>query len=180
MSEYGVLKMNMIDILKKQKGMSLIEVMVAMLILAIGILAVMGMQIRATGASVKSLKLTNANNVALSLVEILKELSFDDAELDATGDLVHDATDRTFVAANFPEMQGLIRAGVSAGTIVDQSGITYQLSWDVQDNLIDPADPTSETLDKTIRVYMAVDSFMSGQSQLDMTTVKYKNISLTP
>ena len=170
--------MNILDILKKQKGMSLIEVMVAMVILAIGILAVMAMQIRATGASVKSLKLTNANNVALSLLEILKELPFDDAELNATGNLVHDANDRTFVAANFPEMQALIRAGAAAGTIVDQSGITYQLSWDVQDNP-NPSVP-GEIIDKTIRVYMAVNSFMSGQSQLDVTTVKYRNISLNP
>ncbi|MDD3815845.1 MAG: prepilin-type N-terminal cleavage/methylation domain-containing protein [Desulfocapsaceae bacterium] len=172
--------MNMLDILKKQKGMSLIEVMVAMVILAIGILAVMAMQIRATGASVKSLKLTNANNVALSLLEILKELPFDDAELNATGNLVHDANDRIFVAANFPEMQALIRvpAGAAAGTIVDPSGVEYQLSWDVQDNP-NPGVP-GEIIDKTIRVYMAVNSFMSGQSQVDMTSVKYRNISLNP
>ncbi|MDA3834114.1 MAG: prepilin-type N-terminal cleavage/methylation domain-containing protein [Spirochaetales bacterium] len=164
----------------EEKGMSLIEVMIAMVILAIGIQAAMAMQIMATAYNVKSLKLTNANNVALSLMEILKELPFEDYALTDTGDLVHNDTDRTFDASGLTILQNLsltnlqnligVSTGADPGTIVDQSGITYQLSWDVQDN----------TVDKTIRVYMAVDSFMSGQSQLDMTSVKYNNISLNP
>jgi len=116
--------------------------------------------------------------VALSLLETLKNLPFDNANLAFTGATpgnLNSATARTFTAANLPEMQSLLQQGAAAGTVVDHSGITYQLSWAVQDNLV-PADPT-KTLNKTIRVYMTWNSPM-GQNNLQMTTVKYNNISL--
>lgn len=163
--------------MKNQKGSTLIEAMIAIFILAIGILAAMGMQIRAIGASSSALNRTDANNVALSLLETLKQLNFDDPNLAQTtaspGALVQDADDRSFAAANFPQMQLLIRAGGVAGTVIDKSGITYQLSWDVQDRLL----PTGEILNKTIRVFMNWNSLM-GQNRLVMTTVKYNNVSL--
>jgi hypothetical protein len=68
-------------------------------------------------------------------------------------------------------------AGAVAGTVVDHSGITYQLSWAVQDNPVDPADPGGDRTGKTIRVFMIWNSPM-GQNRLETTTVKYNNIDL--
>lgn len=173
-------------LLKNQKGVTLIEAMVAIAILTIGIMAAMGMQIRAIGAGSTALNRTDANNVALALMETLKDLPFDDANLDFTGnggvapgDLTQ-ATARTFTTvANFPRMGTFVQmpAGSAAGTVVDHSGITYQLSWAVQDNPVDPADPTGDRMGKTIRVFMIWNSPM-GQNRLEMTTVKYNNIKL--
>lgn len=166
-----------------QQGATLIEAMIAIFILTIGILAAMTMQIRAIGASSSALNRTDANNVAISLLETLKELDFDDPNLNATttstytlvgGLPTFDNNERTFVAANFPEMQTIVQvpAGAAAGTVIDKTGVTYQLSWDVQDRTL-----AGQTLEKVIRVYMTWNSLM-GQNRLDMTTVKYRNITL--
>ena len=177
MPEYGVLNMKSFDMLKNQKGSTLIEAMIAIFILSIGILAAMGMQVRAIGASSSALNRTDATNVALSLLETLKELPFDNTNLVQTiaspGALAQDANDRTFTAAGFPQMQLLVLPGGAAGSVIDRSGITYQLSWDVQNRLL----PTGEILNKTIRVFMTWNSLL-GQNRLEMTTVKYNNISL--
>jgi len=179
MPEYGILKMKNSGILKNQKGITLIEAMVAIMVLTIGVLATIGMQVRAIGASSSAVNRTSANNVAFSLLETLRQLPFDDPNLAETtaspGVLVNDANDRTFTAAGFPEMQSFIQlpAAAVAGTIVDRSGIIYQLSWDVQDRIL----TSGETLNKTIRVFMTWNSPM-GQNRLEMTTIKYNNISL--
>ncbi|MFH1217458.1 MAG: prepilin-type N-terminal cleavage/methylation domain-containing protein [Pseudomonadota bacterium] len=169
--------MKIFNILKNQKGVTLIEAMVAILVLTIGVISAMGMQVRAIGASSSAVNRTSANNVVFSLLETLRQLPFDDPNLVETvaspNALVNDANDRVFVAGGFPEMQSLIQAGAVAGTIVDRSGIIYQLSWDVQDRIL----ATGETLNKTIRVFMIWNSPM-GQNRLEMTTIKYNNISL--
>lgn len=163
----------------------MIEAMVAIAILTIGIMAAMGMQFRAIGAGSTAMDRTEANNVAQALLETLKDLPFDDANLNFTGaaapgDLLP-ATARTFTtAANFPRMAAFVQmpAGAAAGTVVDKSGITYQLSWAVQDNPADPADPTGKKTGKTIRVFMTWNSPM-GQNRLEITAIKYNNVNLT-
>jgi len=163
--------------INNHKGSTIIEAMIAIMILSIGILAAMGMQIQAIGASSSALNRTDATNVALSLLETLKELPFDNTNLVQTiaspNALARDANDRTFTVAGFPQMQLLVQPGGAAGSIIDRSGITYQLSWDVQNRLL----PTGEILNKTIRVFMTWNSLL-GQNRLEMTTVKYNNISL--
>jgi type IV pilus assembly protein PilV len=169
----GYKKMKRLFPLNNQKGMTLIEAMIAIAILTIGIMAAMGMQIRAIGASSTALYRTDANNIGISLLETLKELPFDDDNLDFTGvnpGNLLPATARTFTTAgNFPRMAPFVASVPGAGTIVDRSGITYNLSWAVQEN----ANPPS----KTVRVFMTWNSLM-GQNRLEMTTVKYNNISL--
>lgn len=170
------------NLLKNQQGVTLIEAMIAIAILTIGIMAAMGMQVRAIGASSTAMNRTDANNIAVALLETLKDLPFDDANLNFTGaaapgDLVQ-ATARTFTTnANFPRMAPFIASVPTAGSIVDRSGITYRLSWAVQDNPVDAIDPTGDRPGKTIRVFMTWNSLM-GQNRLEMTTVKYNNIDL--
>lgn len=160
-----------------QNGSTLIEAIIAIVILTIGILSAMSMQVKAIDASSSALNRTDANNVAISLLETLKQMDFTDPNLIQTspGNLVRDANDRTFTALAFPEINSLIQqpGGAAAGTIIDQAGITYQLSWDVQDVFL----PSGQTLQKNIRVYMSWNSLM-GQNSLEMTTVKYNNVSL--
>ena len=169
-------------ILAEQKGVTLIEAMVSMLLLSIGIVAVAAMQTRAVGASGAAFERTGANGVALTVVETLKALPFDDANLVATTapppallPLISDATARTYTAAGFPELQSLLTvpAGAAAGTVVDNSGLTYQLSWAVQDTFL----PTGENPYKTVRVFMTWASPV-GQNRLIVTAIKYRNISL--
>ncbi|OKY76721.1 MAG: hypothetical protein BM485_01220 [Desulfobulbaceae bacterium DB1] len=181
----------MFAVFKNQKGVTLVETMVAIAVLTIGVLAALGMQIQTVGSSSSAMNRTGANSVALSLLENLKSLSFDDpnlvqttataVELDnirTSGELqllIDAAKVRTFTAAQFPEMQFLIQMppGGVAGDIVDRSDIFYHLAWDVKDRTL----ATGEMLNKTIRVFMIWDSPM-GPAKLEMTTIKYNNISL--
>lgn len=168
-----------------QNGATLIEAMIAIFILTIGIVAAMTMQIRAIGSSSSAINRTDANNVAMALLETIKGLDFNDPNLAATSTSVYDiagaspvfdGNERTFNVAAFPTMQPLLQvpAGAAAGTIIDRSGVTYQLSWDIHDKTLPGGGPT---LEKVIRVYMTWNSLM-GQNRLDMTTMKYRNISL--
>ena len=174
-----------------QQGATLIEAMIAIAILTIGILTVMVMQVSAISHSSSAMNRSEANGVALALLETLKDLPFDDDDLDATTATLAEleAVDNraqlqalidagkvsTFVAANLPEMQPFVQvpAAAAAGTVLDRAGITYQLAWAVQDHVL----ATGENLDKTIWVFMHWDS-PTGQNRLLMTTLKYSNVPL--
>lgn len=161
-------------IIANQKGVTLIEAMVALVLLSIGIVAVAAMQTRAIGSSGAAFERTGANGVALSVLETLKALPFDDANLVATPSLTSVGA-RTYTEAGLPELQTVldVPAGAAAGTVVDNSGLTYQLSWAVQDTIL----ATGENPYKTVRVFMTWASPF-GQNRLVMTAVKYRNITL--
>ena len=177
------------QIVRNQRGATLVEAMIAIFILTFGILTVMVMQIRAIGASSTAMNRTEANNVSLALLETLKELPFDNANLTKTTATLAELTGvtnnqqlqllidagkvRTFTAAAFPEMQTLVQAGTTAGMITDRTGITYQLAWAVVDQTL----ASGETLHKTLWVFLYWNSLM-GQNRLQMTTVKYSNVPL--
>jgi len=66
----------------KEKGFSLIEVLIGLIILAIGILAVAGMQITSIVGTSFSSNLTQASIIAQDRLEFLKGLPLTDAKLD--------------------------------------------------------------------------------------------------
>ena len=183
-----------------QQGATLIEAMIAIAILTIGILTVMVMQVSAINNSSSAMNRSEANGVALALLETLKELPFDDANLDEAPPtlpanaptitvaeleavttraqlqaLIDGGKVHTFTAASLPAMQPFVQvpAGATAGTVVDRAGVSYQLAWAVQDHVI----AGGVTLDKNIWVFMHWDSPM-GQNRLRMTTLKYSNVPL--
>lgn len=178
--------MKLRNLICNQEGTTLIEALVAMVILTIGILTVMVMQTKAVGASATAMNRTEANGVALALLETLKELPFDDANLKPTTatldellattksqqakTLIEDTKVATFSDASFPSLTPLIKkpATATAGTIVDRSGITYQLAWAVIEQ---------DSSSKTLWVFMTWNSMM-GENRLQMSTVKYKNAPL--
>ena len=65
----------------KEKGFSLIEVLIGLIILAIGILAVAGMQITSIVGTSFSNNLTQASVIAQDRLEFLKGLALNDARL---------------------------------------------------------------------------------------------------
>jgi len=174
-----------------QHGATLIEAVIAIAILTIGILTVMVMQVSAINHSSSAMNRSEANGLALALLETLKELPFDDTSLTATTAslaeleavdtraqlqaLIDTGKVSTFTAAALPAIQPFVQvpAGAVAGTVVDRAGISYQLAWAVQDHVL----ATGENLDKTIWVFMHWDS-STGQNRLRMTTLKYSNVPL--
>jgi type IV pilus assembly protein PilV len=66
-----------------KKGFTLIEVMIGLIILAIGLLAIAGMQIASTRGNFSSKNLTQATYVAQDRLEFLKNLPLTSAQLQA-------------------------------------------------------------------------------------------------
>ena len=64
------------------RGFTLIEVLVALAIFSIGILAVASLQIQSVNLNAKARMQTEATNLAVECLERLKMLSYDDADLD--------------------------------------------------------------------------------------------------
>lgn len=151
-----------------------------MAILTIGILTVTMMQGRAMLASAVAYDRTEANNIAIALIETLQHIPFNDPSLAATvstpGELANDANAHTYASDSLPDMLDAlieIPPGSPAGTIVDRSGIRYTLSWAVQD----AADNEGNPINKTIRIFMFWDT-PAGQNRLEFTTTKYSNVAL--
>ena len=64
-----------------KKGFSLIEVLVGLVLLAIGLLAIAGMQVTSVRGNFFSSNMTQASIMAQDRLEILRNLPFDDAAL---------------------------------------------------------------------------------------------------
>ncbi len=65
------------DIYKKQSGFTLIEVMIALVILAVGILALMTLQIVSIRANAFSSEMTYASMLAQSRLEQIRNITYD-------------------------------------------------------------------------------------------------------
>ena len=181
--------------LRNPRGATLIEAMIAIMLLTIGILAVMAMQIRAIGASSVAMDQTDANNVATSFLEVLQELPFGDPNLAATGpqlscsagnpnSVVTNTNATLYKATNFSSQQQLQiknivqqANGAPAGTVTDQAGHTFQLSWTVQNCTFTSGSAAGDTPIMAITVFMNWGSLM-GNNQLQITTLKYNNSAL--
>ncbi len=67
---------------ENERGFTLIEVMVTMVILAVGLLAVAGMQVISIKSNTTSRDVTEASTLAMDRLEFLKVLPVDDDQLD--------------------------------------------------------------------------------------------------
>ena len=102
----------------EKKGFSLIEVLIGLIILAIGILAVAGMQITSIRGTAFSNNLMQASVIAQERLEFLKSLPLNDVSLD-TGD------------HNDPLDVGIFKKGYRADRNLSPNyvQITYTVSW---------------------------------------------------
>ncbi|MBU2539089.1 MAG: prepilin-type N-terminal cleavage/methylation domain-containing protein [Proteobacteria bacterium] len=179
-----------------EKGFTLIEAMVAMVVLAIGILGVVIMQTRAVSANASAFSRTSGTGVGISVLETLQQMPFNDPNLQQTHAAANllpntaaaamaDAQVRRLNAVTLATMSPMltnvyrvsgpvanpvlttIGAGASAGSH------TYQVAWAVFDNAL----PGGEVPSKIIRVYQVWTAAMGGGTSI-MTTVKYNNIAL--
>ena len=66
----------------KQAGFTLIEVLIAITVFAVGILAIVSMQTTSVGGNAKARCMSDATSWAADRVEILMALDYDDADLD--------------------------------------------------------------------------------------------------
>lgn len=166
------------------KGFTLIETMITMVILMIGMLAMGLMQVQAIKANQTAFSRTSANEIALTFLEELKRLEFDNTNLSAGTDL--DAgkapaggtptptnADHQYAAANLPALANSYT--VNGNYIEDKQGNQFQLFWNVQNTTI-TVGGTTYTPSATIRLFMYWGASL-GNNSLTITTIKYNNSS---
>jgi prepilin-type N-terminal cleavage/methylation domain-containing protein len=113
---------------RSSMGFTLIEVMIALVILAVGLLALMTMQIVSIRANAFSSEMTYSTMLAQQQLETLRNLPFTDANLFGTTP----PTPPTLHTLPLP--------------IIDAKGGSYSVSWQVEDTT---ADMKTITLDVT-------------------------------
>ena len=143
--------------LELNHGYTLIEVLIAMAIFAIGILAIFSMQITATGSNALARGLTENYTAAMDKVEELLALPYDDPDLDPDAG----ANPHEFAADD----DGIDNDGDGA---IDEAGETgyITLSWQVWENTI------HDQSIKSVRV--TVSSMVNGSDDRDINIDFYK------
>jgi len=125
---------------ENQKGFTLIEVLVAMVIFSFGILAVVNMQYVSTSTNLKSRQMTEGVVAAQSKIEEMRGWSYNDAKLtDSNGD-------GTLVTAQNSGAPGVtIETELQTTDSWDFADPVFKVGWNVLDDT-----PYADT--KTVRV----------------------------
>lgn len=108
---------------RRRSGMSLVEIMIAMVILSFGLLGVAALQVRAITEGASGLHLSNASAIARNRVEVLNRLAWNAAPLNDS-------------------------AGAwSAPTVVQTPDQNYQQSERIAWDVLPPGTPTIKSIE---------------------------------
>jgi len=181
-------------ILTNNRGVTLIEALIAIVILSAGILVVGAMQTNSVRANATAMARSQAHAVALSFLEVLQQVSFSNTILkDTNGDGIaglDDGRSQTGSASPDPSQAdyalqaadfqtGGVFADVfgsaytvNGNTLTDGRGWSYQVFWNVANQVTQAGGAT-----KAIRIFVYWTSPM-GTNSMVITSMKYNNIAL--
>lgn len=142
--------------LKNQQGFSLIEAMIAMVILSIGLLAVGLMQIGAMKGNTNALSRSDGVAMAQSQMDTLRSLPLNDPLLNDNGGALDDGRD---VGAGFDDAL----ADQSLGVVFGMNGQNYTIFWNVNDD--------AATGTKTVRLFTYWTDQQFGLNRVVVTSV---------
>ena len=133
MSEYGV---KVVMDKYSKNGFTLIEVLIAITVFSIGILAVISMQTASVGSNARAVQITKGVTVAADRVETILSLPYNDANLNAAGS-PHTATAQDFtlswtVTDNSPII-GVKKIAISVTNTVGVTTATKMLYFKEQE-----------------------------------------------
>ena len=171
-----------------QRGFTLLEAIIAISLLAFGILTVCMMQTGALRTSTTAFNRSEANGIATALIECFQALPYNDRTLDGKQSSALPATASSgdkddynyYVKGNSPKldemMKGLITHINDEGAVMGiGSRLRYTLKWAVQEEKQKVKDE-DKSIRKNIRVFLNWNSPM-GENRLEFTTTKYPNMS---
>jgi type IV pilus assembly protein PilV len=144
-----------------QRGFSLIEALIAMVLLSVGLLAAGLLQIGGIKANANAASRTSGVAVAQSILDDLRSRSLDDPLLVDTGDNGNGLDDGKATAGGNPVPND---ADQSAGQITTSDGRTYTVFWNVADGF-----PMTTT--KTLRLFVYWTDPKFGRNKVVTTTV---------
>lgn len=120
-----------VKIISNQEGMTLVEVMVAMLVMGISLVALTTMQVSSSASNVAARKMGEANTIASRSLEMLMGLSYDDPLWDdVDGDGNAGLEDKT-------------AADADGNFMADYGGQQYSVFWNVS---VDDPIPNQKTV----------------------------------
>lgn len=175
------------ETIRNKNGFALIEVLIAMVVFAIGVLGIAAMQCRSVTQNRVAYDRTKANAVAVTVLEELKRLPFDDPGLAAGGgdldagkapagkDPTPGDADQVFDPALFPALAESYQIDGN-NNIVDGDGRRFQLFWNVLRATFTVGADTY-TPYCTIRLFVYWDTPL-GKNHIETTTVKYNNVEI--
>lgn len=171
--------------IENECGFTLLEVIIAMFVFAIGILAVASLQGKAIQQNSSAFVRTRANAVATAVLEELKRLPFDDPTLTGNNKLdvgsaisggVPQPTvaDHVFDATELPGLENSYQFDTNTGDITDGAGKTFQIFWNVErtNTITFGTDTYIPTLNIRLFIYWMTPL---GRNHIEMTAVKYNN-----
>ncbi|MFK5950519.1 MAG: prepilin-type N-terminal cleavage/methylation domain-containing protein [Methylococcales bacterium] len=148
---------------KSQKGFTLIEILIALVILSVGILGVGAMQLTSIKGNSKARQISEASNLAADRIELFMTLDYDAATFaDADGDGTNEDTDGDGTDDNGGNF-GLddFTAATADGAADDDGDGTNDIFWNVAVN-----HPVADT--KTVRIIVVP---QNGGNNVKMTTI---------
>lgn len=179
------------------RGFTLVEVLVAMTILAIGIFAAALMQINAIKGNSSASHRSAATQLGLSFLEELKRMDFDDTStylndngvgvsLDdgmaeaSAGQALPASVDHQFTPADFPSFAAAYQ--LVGPALVDNAGRRFTIFWNV-DYETTAGSPVENSAGLppycTIRLFVYWKSPTdTGRNHLIFTTTKYNNVKV--
>jgi type IV pilus assembly protein PilV len=152
------------------KGFSLIEALIALVILAIGLLAIGLMQIGAMKANTNALGRTDGVAVAQSELDRLRSLPLDDADLQdggGTNNGIAGLDDGIAAGNSIPNGVG---SDSGPKTITGSNGQTYRVFWNVAINDDDGDGDLEDTESRTVRVFVYWEDQKFGLNRTITTT----------
>ena len=165
---------------KNNRGFTLIEVMITIVVLFVGILAMTMMQVRAIKGNQSAFSRSSASSVALTFMEELFNLPFDTVSSTAGGNLdagsaaLNGGTpapanaDNVFNPAVLTTLSNMYSQ--NGNNVVDQMGNEYQLFWNVSNTTV-TINTLTYTPSCTIRLFMYWNT-PDGRNSLVITAVK--------
>lgn len=173
--------------IQNKNGFAIIEVLIAMVVFAVGVLGISSMQYRAVHQNRVAYDRTRANAVAVAVLEELKRLPFTDPNLAAGGgdldagkappggDPAPNDADQVFNPAQLPVLANSYQ--VSANNyIVDGAGRRFQIFWNVLRPVI-TVGTDNYTPFCTIRLFVYWDTPL-GKNHIETTALIYNNVDL--
>lgn len=165
MSQYGVESMRM-KLLKNQNGFSLIEAMIAMVVLTVGLLAVGLLQIGAIKGNTNAISRSDGVAIAQTVLDELRSRPIDDTLLNTGANLNagQPAGNTLPTAANIAAADHSGDEIFPTNQFTSQNGQTYTVLWNVLDNI-----PVTGA--KTVRVFVYWNDQHFGVNRAIMTSV---------
>jgi type IV pilus modification protein PilV len=150
-----------IKIVMNQKGFSLVETLIAVVVLTVGLLAVSLLQIGAMKGNSNAIGRTMGVSIAQSYMDDLKSRSLDDPFLVDNGDNGDNLDDGQASGGAAPVPGS---ADHSAGQVKADDGGVYTVFWNVADDV-----PVNGS--KTVRVFVYWNDQRFGLSRVIVTSV---------